>query len=239
MSRIGLVTGARAEARCLGDLPLAVLCSGANAERAALAAELHFDEGAGALVSFGLAGALSPDLETGTILLPQTVLAPNGMRYPVDGVWRKALWLRLEAAGIECRGGLLVGSDDLVGLPTAKQRLFESTAAVAVDMESHAVALAARELGVPFVVLRAVADRVDEEVPRAALAALGPDGRVRVLALLAALARRPRDLPLLLRLARTSRPALQSLATAVAAAGPELALPASVMGRGGPGSGLP
>lgn len=224
MSRIGVVTGARAEARCLGSTSFAIVCSGADPERARAGAERLIAEGAAGLVSFGLAGGLSPDLPAGAILLPETVLAPGGARYAVDNAWRNALWLRLEAGGIRAHGGLLAGSDQLISTPETKRRLFESTAAVAADMESHVVAAVASGEGLPFVVLRAIADRADEAVPEAALAALGREGRVQVLPLLAALARRPRDLAALLRLARASRPGLWRLRAAVAAAGPDLAL---------------
>ena len=225
MSRIGIITGSRIEARCLGSTSFAVVGTGANADRARAEAERLIQGGAKALVSFGLAGGLSPELAAGALLLPEVVLGPDGIPYRVDARWREALQSRMAAAGLACRGGLLACSDRLVATPGAKRKLFERTGALAVDMESQGVAAVARARRVPLLVLRAIADPADQEVPQAALAALGPDGRTRILSLLAALARRPRDVPLLVRLARTSQPGLETLRAAVAAAGPDLALP--------------
>lgn len=225
MSRIGIITGSRLEAGCLGDTSFRVVGTGANAARARTEADHLVRDGAEALVSFGLAGGLSTELHAGALVLSEVVLAPDGISYRVDAGWREALAARLAAAGLAWRGGLLACSDRLVATPRAKKRLFERTGALAVDMESHGVAAVAKARRVPFVVLRAIADPADQEVPQAALAALGADGRTRILPLLLALARRPRDVPLLLRLARTSQPGLETLRVAITEAGPDLALP--------------
>jgi hypothetical protein len=61
-------------------------------------------------------------------------------------------------------------------------------------------------------------------LPRAALAAAGPDGALRLGALAAALLARPGDIGDMIRLARASRQALRSLRGVAALGGPLLAL---------------
>jgi hypothetical protein len=69
-------------------------------------------------------------------------------------------------------------------------------------MESHAVARVAQRAGLPFAVVRAVSDRAMDTLPRAAQAGFRPDGRVDIAAVIAALARRPWELPALVRIGR-------------------------------------
>jgi hopanoid-associated phosphorylase len=220
---IGVVTGLRAEARCLGGLDLAVACSGGRPARARAEAERLVAEGAAGLVSFGLAGGLSPALASGDLVLAGAVVVPGGGRLATDPVWRSRLSALIATASAAPRQAAVAGSDRLLATIVAKRALFEATGALAVDMESHAVAEAAQREGLPFVVLRAIADRADETLPRAAGVALGPGGEIRPLLVARALLRRPGELPALLRLGRQSRAALAVLRRVVLLAGPALA----------------
>jgi adenosylhomocysteine nucleosidase len=219
---IGVVTGARAEARCLGGLDVAVACSGARPARARAEAARLIAEGAAGLVSFGLAGGLSPALTSGDLVLADAVVLPAGERLTTDHAWRSRLAARIEAAAP--RQAAVAGSERLLVTNAAKGALFVATNAVAVDMESHAVAEAARRAGLPFVVLRAIADPADQTLPRAATVALGRHGEVRLPAVARSLLERPGELPALLRLGRQSRQALAALRRVVLLAGPALAL---------------
>jgi hopanoid-associated phosphorylase len=216
---VGVVVGYRAEADCLSP-DLRVLCSGADFERARLAARSLHDAGATALVSFGLAGGLAPDLASGDLLLPKTVLLPGGA-LAVASAWRGRLAAALQDAGFSVRGGPIASSERIVATATAKLALRAGTGAVAVDMESSAVAEVATELGLPFLVLRAIADRSDQSVPRAAGTAIDPDGEVRHLAVLRALLVRPWELGALIALGRGSSRGLAALRR-VAALAPDL-----------------
>jgi adenosylhomocysteine nucleosidase len=78
-------------------------------------------------------------------------------------------------------------------------------------MESHAVAAIARDAGVPFLVLRALADPFDQTVPQVAREALRPDGRIRIRATYGGLLRQPGQLIALFSLAWQSALALGAL----------------------------
>ena len=73
-----------------------------------------------------------------------------------------------------------MGSERIVATAADKRALFEATGAQAVDMESHEVAAVAAAAGLPFLVIRALADPYDQVIPQVAREALRPDGRVRL-----------------------------------------------------------
>ncbi len=224
MSTLGVVTGFAAEARCLGQGGVRVACAGASAERARAGAARLLGEGVSGLVSFGVAGGLQPGLTSGMLILADAVLAPSGRRLPATVDWHERL-TALAAAG-DCKPlcGPVVGSDHLVATTAAKQALFEATGAVAVDMESHAVAEVAAAAGVPFLVVRAIADPFDQAISPVAWSGLGPDGRIRPMAAMTGLLRRPGELPAVLRLGRQTARALAALRRLAALAPPDLGL---------------
>src|SRR4029077_11025626 len=104
-----------------------------------------------------------------------------------------------------------------------KAKLFRQTGAVVVDTESHIVAMLAD--AIPFAVLRVVLDAEHSELPPAALVALGPDGKVRLGAVLGSVLKRPSQIPALFRTARDSRLAFAALLRCCDALGIGLAAP--------------
>ena len=218
---VGVVAGFRAETRWLRGQDVRVGYSGGSAERARSEAERFVAEGAAALVSFGLAGGLAAELRPGDLLLPAVVRDAAGASWSVDPIWRERIYARLAARGLEPKAGTLVGSDRVVPTASDKRALLRATGAQAVDMESHQVAAIASGAGLPFLVVRALADPCDQVVPQVAREALRPDGRIRLRATLGGLFRQPGELMALLRLARQSARGLASLRRAAALAGPE------------------
>jgi len=217
LSRVGVVTGMRAEADSASapaktlppDRQPLVFASGANAERAYEGARGLVAKGARALLSFGLSGALDPALSCGDIVLAETVILADGSRVATDAAWRAALSGSRSGGGLI--SGAIVGRDRVVATPRAKAELRLRTGAVAVDMESHAVAVAAQATGVPFMALRVVLDAADQAIPWSVLAGIGPDGRSRALPVAAHLLVRPWEIADLLALARANRRALATL----------------------------
>jgi adenosylhomocysteine nucleosidase len=220
--RVGVVTGSWLEARSLRGMDVRIACSGASAERARSEATRLIEEGAAALVSFGLAGGMAPQLRSGDLLLPASVRGAGLGSWSADPIWREGVRACLAAGGLELRAGVLVGSERIVATGLDKRALFEATGAQAVDMESHAVAAVAAAAGIPFLVLRAIGDPHDQVVPQVAREALRPDGRVRLRATLGGLIRQPGELMALLRLARQSMAGLATLRRATSLAGPNL-----------------
>ena len=203
----GFVTGLAAEARIAARLGRARAGGGTGAGAEA-AAEGLVRDGASALVSFGLCGGLDPALRPGAIVIAERVLAGGGS-YDADVALAAAL------GGLTA---LLVAAEPgVVTSAAAKRALFAQTGAVAVDLESGAVARVAARHGLPFAVLRAVCDPAEMTLPRLALAALDADGRIRPGRVAWALLRAPGDLPRLLHLARAAALARAALRARVGA----------------------
>jgi len=215
---VGVVVGMESEAALL---PPGVLVgiAGADPVAAEYQARRLLDQGAQALLSFGIAGATDPALASGDLIIATEVI--DGLdHFPVDSVWM----CRLLNALPEARRGPVFAANRVIAGSHSKRGLFASVGARAVDMESGAVARVATGVGCPFAVLRAVADPAGFSLPSAAAAGLGPDGKPRPFAVLARLALRPWQLPGLIRLGLESRAAHLALRGALDRVGPGFAL---------------
>ncbi len=205
--RLRAITGMTSEARIAERAGIEAMASGG----VAATTEMLIRD-ADRLISFGIAGALAPRLVPGTLLLPHDVIDENGARYPIDAAWRSRVLAALRSAGLVAEEGTLIGTSEAAASVTQKAGLFARTGAIAVDLESHIVARAAK----PFLVLRAVADPASRDLPPAALVGLAPSGAPAIGAVLVSLAWDPTQLPALLRLAGDSRRALSALGSALA-----------------------
>jgi adenosylhomocysteine nucleosidase len=198
------VTGLLAEARVAAGPGVDAIAGGSTTLSPALEAALA--RGAGAVMSFGIAGGLVDDFTCGTWVIARSVVTPTE-RWACDPAWVRILAARLPGA----RTADLAGVDAPVCEPAAKRALQRLTGAAAVDTESHIAAAIAAAHGLPFVAFRVVADDARRVLPPAALVALAPDGRIRAAAVLGSLARAPAQLPLLLRTAIDAGTALRAL----------------------------
>jgi hopanoid-associated phosphorylase len=207
---VGIITGMRGEARLLGSAGF-VRVTGGQPGRSRILAEELVASGVRALLSFGIAGGLAPDVPAGTLIIGRRVLADGNRVVTCDPGWCHRLGAVLTGA----RTGDILGRDTAVATVADKRALHAATGAFAVDMESHGVALAAAAAGLPFAVLRAVADGSGRALPPAALVGLAPDGRVAVGAVMRAVMTQPAQLPELIAIAIGSAAALRTLRRAV------------------------
>lgn len=211
MNRLGVVTGLTAEAHCLrragAGNAMAIVCSSGDSSRAESGARRLVEDGASALLSFGIAGGLDPESAAGDLIIGESVV---GVGRESDHDWRNAISGLLNH--MRPRVGTIVGCDRPVASVAEKAALYERHGAIAVDMESHVVGRVATETGVPFAVIRVVADSANDSLPQSALAGLGgADGAPRIGAVLGSLMLRPWELPALIRAARDTRKALNVL----------------------------
>ena len=227
MKNLGVICGLTQEADCLDVFPTdqqpSVRCSGARTQRAFDLARQLTAEGCRGLLSFGTAGGLTADLKQGAVVIPQSVAVDAGRVYETSEPWRDSVLRGLAGAeAIDTR--TMAGSDAVVATVTAKRALAVKTDAVAVDMESHAVAQAAQEAGVPFLVIRAVADPVGRTIPDWVLGNITEAGDPRYGALLAGLLKNPWELPALIGLAGDNRKAIAALGRVAGHLGPSFGL---------------
>ena len=197
---LGVVVGMEAEAALVrAAMPAArVGISGATAEGARAAVDDLVRQGVEALLSFGLAAGLDPDLRPGAVLVPRHVRLPDG-RLLAAAPWLLA-WLgdgRPDRVSTD-----LLHSDDIVAIAGRKGALFRSTGCAGLDMESGFVAEGAVRAGLPFAVLRVVCDPAGRSLPPAAVLALQPDGGIGLGGILLSVLRRPVQIPALIALGR-------------------------------------
>ncbi len=114
---------------------------------------------------------------------------------------------------------LLSATSSIVASAAAKAALFASSGAVAVDLESGAVARVAAEHGLPFAVLRAICDPAERDLPPAALIALDRRGAIGLMRVIGSVLEHPTQVPALLALAADAAAARRALRAAVARIG--------------------
>lgn len=197
----GVVAALRSEARCIVQpsagagadalrARLRVRASGMGCARAARAAQRLAAEGAGGLLCFGVAGALDPTLRCGDVILATEVICAQPLALQLPGMrptalpaqarlrtsarWRAALTAAL-LPHVPLVERPMLTSTQLICESSEKTRLFRQTGAVAVDMESAAVGVVAQLHGLPFMVLRVIADTAEDALPAVLRAIAGPD----------------------------------------------------------------
>lgn len=217
MKPAAAVTGLAAEARIARRIGWRAVAAGGDAERTRQAMAQLVADGVGALVSFGICGGLDAALGSGALILPQAVASEDGRHRRVDAALRGALAAALTRAGIAALAGDILGAARAADTPSRKAELNRRSGAIAVDLESHLVADAAAAAGLPFAVLRAVADPAERALPPAALIGLDAAGRPALGRILLSVAGQPGQLPALLQLACDTRRALGALRRAAEA----------------------
>ena len=191
-----------------------VVQTGVGPARAAAAAAAA--PSAGTFLACGCAGALVDWLVAGDLVAAESVVALGADGYerlPAVGAGLAA-WAA--GRGFRVHAGVLAASP--VVLPTAAAKAaLGATGALAVEMESGALAAAARARGIPFAALRAVLDEAGEALPAGADVVDEATGEVRTARALAAVAFRPRLWRAAGRLARQQRVAARRLGAIMAA----------------------
>lgn len=150
----------------------------------------------------GVAGGVDDDVPIGTVVVPAIATdARTGTDHHATSL------------GTGRPAGRVVTGAEL--LTPANLKTFRRRGALAVDMETAAVAAVCEERGLPWAAFRAVSDRPsDGLVDDAVLALLRPDGSADLGAVLRYVATGPRRLPGLVRMGRDLRTATLAAARA-------------------------
>lgn len=212
---------AHVEAR-IGTAEIALCLTGDGAESASRGAgQLCESVRPAALLGVGVAGALSPDLAVGELLVSSRIRDANGETPPPDG--------ELLSRALEV-GGVTAGTLVTVGRPmvtAAEKTAFAGSVnglhPAAADMESAAWARAAASRRVPYLVVRSISDRAGEDLPEYLARCLGARGGIRRSSVVLHALARPDTIPALLRMRARVRDGAERLAAfleAFLAAGP-------------------
>ena len=201
------VSGLAVEARIARAAGFTVVVGAGDRERtAALAQAAAMDTDC--LVSFGIAGGLAPELEAGTIVVSGQVVS-EGYHWAIEPSARQQL--SRFARSIGAVEGLVLGASTILATQIEKKQAWAATDALSVDLESDIVARIATTLGIPFIVLRSIADTAQRDLPPAALFRLTTGGKPDFSSIVAAVLRRPVQLAGMIGLARETAIALAAL----------------------------
>jgi adenosylhomocysteine nucleosidase len=157
------------------------------------------------VLSCGYAGGLQRGPKRGDIVVPPRILAPDQpeihleFKMPADPA--KGLYV----------GGLLT-VDQIIRKAADKQSLGEAHQAVAVDMETYAVAAECRARHQKFFAVRVLTDDAETDLPEEVLSLMGSTGAMRIGAIVGALWKRPSSAQDMLQLRDDAQVAAKRLA---------------------------
>ena len=214
------ITGLAFEAQIATDSHTHAICSGDGSTLARSLASAIAGDCRG-LISFGIAGGLSPGLRAGTCIVGSTIVT-EAIEFSTDRQWSQALLRPIPDAIY----GAIAGVTTVAAHPKAKRSLHMRTGALAVDNESQVVASVAAACGLPMAAVRVIMDPVTRELPTAALATVRANGTIDLAALIHSITRRPGELPMLLRTALDAWIGFAALLHCRQLLGPGFGLPA-------------
>jgi adenosylhomocysteine nucleosidase len=201
----------------LRDVRTAVAVCGAGSKRAARAAHALLDAHTPEwMLSVGFAGGLTDDLRIGDIVVANWIVPADAPAPDADA----GLKIDVKMANDPQRGlyvGRLATSSHIVHTVQEKREIAARTGAIAVDLESLAVAEVCRERKVKFMAIRAVSDDCSADLPTEVLSILGGTGTIRAGAVVGALWKRPSSYKGLWQLRQNAQLAAERLALFLAA----------------------
>jgi hopanoid-associated phosphorylase len=185
LGHVVAVVGLEREAAVLRGLEVVTVAGGGEPERMRRE-RADAAKGSAGIISFGMAGALDPELRIGDWVIGERV-----GKLACDPAWREALSQRLPGA----RVGPVHADGTLITDPDTKMNLNRDSGCLAADMESHVAAQVAAGRGVPFAVLRCISDEAGALLPPAIAVAMKPGGGLALGAVLRSIVRAPGQVP--------------------------------------------
>lgn len=222
MSRLGIIAALPAEAKCLHNKNIDIaspieiengifLClSGIGHEAATICANNLLSLNIDALISWGVAGAINDSLKPGDLLIAESVIGRE-YKYVVSNEWlnrMKAYFMKMSSnpkiAPIASTEALCTSAKD-------KKYLSQKTGAVAVDMESAAIAAIAKAQNIDFLVIRSIADDANTSIPEAVIKHTDSLGRPKLFGFIISCLKKPVQLSDLIKLGYYYKKALITL----------------------------
>lgn len=197
----------------------------ANASRAAkmLIRDGHPD----LLISAGFCGGIAPELQAGDVVVAKKIIIADEGGFGEIPVLLSSIGqtfvARQAAEGKRVVGGVFVSTSTI----TSKKRLAGMLPGQypnpVVEMESGAIAIITAENNIPLLAIRAVSDTADEELGFSLDEFCDADmRRIRLHKVLLTILRKPRIIPQLVRLSRSSRRAAEGITAALSRLFPTL-----------------
>lgn len=126
------------------------------------------------IVSSGFAGSVNPEVGIGNLIIGKHVLSSSqeifdgdiqiDLTIPGDPAFVELANKVSRTGAFKSHCGDILSVNKIINQSSVKKHIGSETSALAVDMESFAIAEQANALGIPFVVTRAISDGVDEDM---------------------------------------------------------------------------
>ena len=145
------------------------------------------------VLSIGCAGALSPSLNIGDVVIPNEIVddASPGVSYNPSSELLDIAKRCCEECGFTSHSNTTVSTSEVAATVEAKESLAEKCGAVAVDMETAQVAAWADKLGLPMLALRTISDTSIDRIPPEIGEVVDRKGKLRPARAISVLARKP------------------------------------------------
>ena len=174
------------------------------------------------MVSSGFAGSVNPEVVVGDLIIGKHVLYSSREiseeEIHIDSTLScdastVDLAVKLSSAdNLKSHCGDILSVDKIIHQSSIKKHIGTQTSAIAVDMESFAIAERANAMGIPFIVVRAISDGVDEDMEISEnMVTMG--GKVNIPATARYLLNKPHHIPYLNRLRKQTKLAVNTLSS--------------------------
>ena len=222
LSKLGIISALPAEAACLynGKLnigsPIEIqkdifLClSGMGYESASNAARKCLEIKVDALISWGVAGAIESSLNSGDLIFAESIIGQH-KTYQTTTEWNKKLLAYFQKNSTSVISGDIASSKEICASVTDKKLLLDKTGAIAVDMESAAIAEIAKNNNLDFIVIRTIADKAATTIPEAVLNHTDNLGKPEILKFMLSCMSKPAQISDIAKLAKSYKMALKTL----------------------------
>ncbi len=157
----------------LAGQPVALLALGIGKECARIAAEMTIHcYRPDLVISAGFGGGLQRDVRDGDIVVGTEILElrkDRGSDVTCDSLHTPVYPARINGNGageIRVHYGKIITTDEMVLRADNKMRIGKATGALAVDMETSAVAAVCASRQIDFLAVRCITDNDDEDLPR-------------------------------------------------------------------------
>jgi adenosylhomocysteine nucleosidase len=222
---IGIISALSSEGRCLtgkfipdnkpvqiNEHAIAIIC-GMGEDNARIAVQQLLEKNVTALVSWGTAGALTEKIYSGDLVLANSVTTRSGENYTFDTDWNKRVANELCNTSLKIHHGMIAHTEQVLKAHASKVSLQTATHAIAVDMESIAIARIAHKENLPCLAVRAIVDEASQSIPEAIINSTDMFGRPALFSLLGSIISKPNLISDLIHLSKGMKAATKTLNT--------------------------
>ena len=191
MKKLGVIAALPAEAKCFQinklsfEAPIEIeknvfLCiSGIGYKSCLNAAKKLVKLNVDGLISWGIAGAISDSIKSGDVIIARSVINHKNI-YSTSYEWQKKIISHFKNSSYKIFDGDIVSTEKICASFEEKMKLFRKTKALAIDMESAGIAEVAMAGNLDFIIIRAIADNADSNIPEAVIKNIDNFGRINI-----------------------------------------------------------